>query len=404
MKFFINKSKTKDKIIVSDNKKVGNKKKIIDADKFKEIMNLDVKDLKRALINMKKNNKVLKIKDKKRKVVVFDIGSKSIKIAQGMYYKKNITIDKLLKVETPQGVIKDGDIVNKGLLVNKLKNILVENSIKADYGICTNNSSSIINREITIPKVENDEIETVVRFEIQQYLPINLDDYVIQTSILEETEDNKLDVRVIAYPEKMARSYYDILKELNLKPYALDVNYNSLNKLTNNVDFINTYEYNKEDSVVFIDMGAESIDVNIYNAGILRFTRIIKAGGVYIDELLNGFIDDNNFEEYKMKDISLKEDEIEGTNIGIINEIDDWIEKIEKVIQFYSNKNKDKEISKIFIYGGSAKIKGLSDYMTKKLSINTERIKSIPKITLNYKEHCDNVDDYMNVTGAMMRI
>ncbi|HCW53496.1 MAG TPA: pilus assembly protein PilM, partial [Clostridium sp.] len=184
-------------------------------------MNLDVKDLKKVFLDLKRNNKVLKIKDKKRKVVVFDIGSKSIKIAQGMYYKKNITIDKLLKVETPQGVIKDGDIVNKGLLVNKLKNILVENSIKADYGICTNNSSSIINREITIPKVENDEIETVVRFEIQQYLPINLDDYVIQTSILEETEDNKLDVRVIAYPEKMARSYYDILKELNLKPYAL---------------------------------------------------------------------------------------------------------------------------------------------------------------------------------------
>lgn len=397
-------SDLKDKVNISVNKQMANKKRIIDTDKIKEIMNLDVKDLKKAYLYLKKNNKVLKVKEKKKKVVVFDIGSKNIKIAQGMYYKNNLTIDKFIKTETPHGVIKDGEVIESGLLVDKLKVILNENSIKADYGICTNNSSSIINREITIPKVENDEIETVVRFEIQQYLPINLDDYVIQTSILGESEDNKFDVRVIAYPEKIARSYYEILKELNLKPYALDVNYNSLNKLTNYVDFINTYEYNKDDSVVFIDMGAESIDVNIYNGGILMFTRIIKAGGVYIDEILRGFVEDNKLEEYKIKNLNFKEDEIEKLNINIINEIDDWIEKIEKVIQFYSNKNKDKGINKIFIYGGSSKIIGLSEYMTKKLSINTERIKSIPKITVNYKEHCEDVDDYINVAGAMMRI
>ncbi|NFT06023.1 MULTISPECIES: pilus assembly protein PilM [unclassified Clostridium] len=387
------------------------KKINFDFNKVKDFMNLDINDLKAKLAKANEKNKSLKAKkEKKRKVVAFDIGSTNIKIAEGTYYKGILSIENLIDIPTPTEAIIDGNIEKKELLVSILQKALNENGINAKEGICTNNSSLIINREILIPDVKEEELDTVVRYEIQQYLPINLDDYVLQmTKIGEEFSDEgkKLEIRAIAYPEKMAKGYYDLLMALNLKPFALDVNYNALNKLLNHIEVINNHKLNIEESLVFIDMGATSLDVNIYNNGVLKFTRIIKAGGKYLDEILyeNMNIPIEETEKFKSQDIDLKEEELEFQNQIIIDTLDEWVDKIEKIIQFYKSKNFDDDINKIFIYGRTSRIKNLEQYITSKIGIETIKIRNIPEIINDSNIEVDeNIDNFINVVGSLIRL
>ncbi|GAA0077216.1 hypothetical protein UT300005_15940 [Clostridium sp. CTA-5] len=383
-----------------------------DFSKIKDFMNLDVKDLKIKLLkgtnNIKKNS--LKKREKKRKVVAFDMGSKSIKITEGTYYKGNLTIDKFIEFPTPEGAIIDGFIEKRELLVTELGKVLKQNGISAKEATCTNNSSLIINRELMIPEVQEDELETVVRYEIQQYLPINLDDYILQITLIgEEFSDSgkKLEIRAIAYPEKMARGYYDFLKALNLKPFALDVNYNAVNKLINYIDVINQHQYKKDDSVAFIDMGATTLDVNIYNKGILKFTRIIKTGGVYLDEILyeSGNIPLEEIQDFKISCIDLEKEDLNPQNELIKSTLDEWIDKIEKIIGFYKSKNFGDEVDKVFIHGGTSRLKGLEEYMTLKLGIETIKVKELPQITLNSNNDSPkNIDKFVNVIGSLIRL
>ncbi|MGN2337102.1 pilus assembly protein PilM [Clostridium cagae] len=382
-----------------------------DFNKVKDFMNLDINDLKAKLAKVNEKNKSLKAKkEKKRKVVAFDIGSTNIKIAEGTYYKGILSIENLIDIPTPTEAIIDGNIEKKELLVSILQKALNENGINAKEGICTNNSSLIINREILIPDVKEEELDTVVRYEIQQYLPINLDDYVLQmTKIGEEFSDEgkKLEIRAIAYPEKMAKGYYDLLMALNLKPFALDVNYNALNKLLNHIKVINNHKLNIEESLVFIDMGATSLDVNIYNNGVLKFTRIIKAGGKYLDEILyeNMNIPIEETEKFKSQDIDLKEEELEFQNQIIIDTLDEWVDKIEKIIQFYKSKNFDDDINKIFIYGRTSRIKNLEQYITSKIGIETIKIRNIPEIINDSNIEVDeNIDNFINAVGSLIRL
>ncbi|MBC2455836.1 type IV pilus assembly protein PilM [Clostridium beijerinckii] len=383
----------------------GQKKKIID---IKALMNIELGTLTVKLSkNLKKMN-ALSAPEKKRKVVSFDIGSSMIKIVEGMYYKKELSINKYITMKTPKGAVVDGEIKRLEELLNKLRQVLKENGIKAKYGICTTNSTLIINREILIPRVEDEEMDTVVRYEIQQYLPINLEDYILQVQILSEEEINeskKLNVRVIAYPDKIARGYYDLLMKLDLKPYALDVNYNSINKFINCVDKNNEYECNPEDSIAFIDMGASFIDVNIYKNGNLDFTRMIKAGGNDIDELLieKSLIKPEEVDGFKIRNIDLQEP-FEPINIHVRQITDDWIEKIEKIIQFYKNKNMGEEINSIVIFGGSSKLKGMDNYMTEKIGIKTIRRKGLSKIGVNSSDDGKQMDDFINVIGSVIRL
>lgn len=388
-----------------DNKsiKTSEKKKSID---IKSLMKLDFKTIKKKFSKVLKKSNKLNTPDKKRKVIAFDMGSTTIKIVEAMYYKNQLTIYKYIKVPAPKDGIIDGEIKKEEELCSKLKRTLKKNNFNGKYGVCTTNSTLIINREIQIPKVEEEEIETVIRYEIQQYLPINLDDYILQSTFLGEEEVNgmeKLNIRVIAYPEKIAKGYYNFLMKLELKPYALDVNYNAVNKFINAAARNDEIENETKDTVAFVDFGASFIDVNIYKDGHVHFTRIIKAGGNDIDEILmknNGF-NTEELEEFKDKNIDLF-DEIDSTNIRVREIVDEWMEKIEKIIQFYKNKNPGNDVNNIIIYGGSSKLKGIEAYMTEKFGIRTQ-IKGISNIAFRLNDDND-CDEYINALGSVIRL
>lgn len=225
--------------------------------------------------------------------------------------------------------------------------------------------------------------------------------------MLSEEEDNiakKLSVRVVAYPERIARGYYNLLLKLNLKPHALDVNYNAVNKFINFTGINNEFEYKVEDSVAFIDMGASFIDVNIYRNGQLDFTRIIKDCGNEIDEMLiqrNG-IQAAEVESFKIRNIDLMEP-LEPVNIRAREIVDEWVEKIEKIIQFYKNRNMGNQVNNIVIFGGSSKLKGMEKYVTEKLGIKT-KIKGISKIAFKSNDDGKPIDDFINAIGSIIRI
>lgn len=374
---------------------------------IKELLKMDIKDLKLAkdLSKIKKFNKRKKF-EKKKKIIAFDMGSFNIKIVVGMYYKNELTIENYIKLPTPKDAIKDGEIKKQDELVLKISEVLKANKIKVKEATCTTNSTLIINREITIPKVKDEEMDTVVRYEIQQYLPINLDDYILQVTILNEEEISgvkKLNVRVIAYPDKIAREYYNLLLKLDLKPYALDVNYNAVNKFINYTGINSEFEHKSNDSVAFIDLGASSIDVNIYKNGQLDFTRIIKDCGNEIDEMLvdRSGLGANEVQSFKAKNITLNES-LEPENILVRQIVDDWIDKIEKIIQFYKNKNMGNQLNNIIIFGGSSKLNGMEEYMTKRLGIKT-KTNGISKIAFKSNDDGKPIDDFINVIGSVIR-
>lgn len=399
MKFRKGKSIENDKIDINEKKS----KKSID---FKELMNMDLGKLKSKVSKELRKSKKISLPEKKRRVVAFDMGNSTIKVVQGTYYKKDLIIDKYIIIPTPKDSIIDGEIKKEVELHDKLHEMLKVNGINAKYAICTTNSSLIINREISIPKVEDEEMDTVIRYEIQQYLPINLEDYILQATLINEEEvdgTSKLNVRVIAYPEKIARGYYNLLLKLQLKPYALDVNYNAINKFINLPGIKNEFENNLNEAVAYIDMGESSIDVNIYRDGKLDFTRIIKDCGNEIDDMLierNGLKVDE-IEKFKRQNINLHE-ELEPVNILTRQIVDEWIEKIEKIIQFYKNRNMENELNNIIIFGGSSKLNGMAEYMTQKLGIKTKR-KGISKITFRSHDDGKPIDDFINAIGSIIR-
>lgn len=349
----------------------------------------------------------------RKKLVTLDIGTKNIKVLIGKYQKNKVYIDRAIMVDTPLHTIEDGTIVDKLRLSDELRNILGINSVKTKETNCTTNSTSIINRELIIPKAEDSELETMVKFEVQQYLPIIMDDYIIQHKVLETIEDEnlveKLRVLVVVYPKHMAEGYLDMLKEADLKPNVLDVNFNAINRLFVDGVEVNGEKYDINDTIAVIDMGAENLSINIFSNGQMDFSRMTTSGGSSIDKHIAREHDTTLAEAEKIKkqycDL-LDENNIEnleGLNSIVKEEVNSWIEEINRIIQFYRNKKLGNRVAKIFIYGGSSRLNGIEKYMMRTLNIPVIKIRTMSNIVLGKDVDKDQLDFCLNAIGAIIR-
>lgn len=381
-------------------------KRKFDFSKLKELGQMDLKDIG-SLFSNKKITKILNTKiERPKNIVSFDFGSKAIKIVTGKYSNGKLAITKCLDIPTPPDAILDGNIADKKQLSDIIQFTLKEEGIRAKDAIITINSSSIINREIVIPKVEKDEIPTVIRYEIQQYLPINLNDYILQYIVLDEIIDDngeKLKVNVISVPNKIAKDYYDLIEEIGLNPYVLDVTYNSIRKINNYL--IMNQEKEEKGTVAFVDMGATSINVTIFKNGKLEFTRIIKSGGDNIDYALSL---ENNMSIKSTESLKIKEADLYSdtkVNKVVKKSVDEMLDDLERIFKFYNNKSVGNEINKIYIYGGTSNLLAIEKYMSERLNINVEKISILDNVEFKNKELTEQtLEQYLNAIGAIIRI
>lgn len=388
--------------------------------KLKKVSSMDIKDIGKVFKKNKGeldniaykniNTKKAKFNERSKLVLSIDLGSHSIKAVEGKLQKNTMSVNKLIEVKTPEGTFADGKIIDRDSIVTTLDKLIKSNNIRAKDVIFTTNSSSIINRDVLIPSVSEEEMDTVIRYEIQQYLPINLDDYVIQYVYLDEIVNDsgvKLKINVTAFPEKMALSYYNIIDSLGLNPYVLDVNYNSINKLANFSEFTLNKGQIIGGTVAFVDMGATSINVSIFKNGKLDFTRMMKIGGDNIDYALSESmnISIKSTELIKMKEADLldsDEGNIQTKSIqSVVNEV---LEELERIIQFYRNKS-NSNIDKIYIFGGMSRLKNIDVYLNERLNVNVSKIKEIRNINLgNDALFTKDLSLYLNSIGAIIRV
>ncbi len=376
--------------------------KTLSKEGFKDLMNKDIVSLKKS---SKRKHKVSKLITNKT-VVVCDIGSKDIKVVEGKISRGTIKINKMFSLPTPRGSVSDGSIGNEMALAKTLQDMIINKGIKTSDVIIVNNSTSIITRELSIPKVQEEDLTTLVSFEIQKFLPINMNDYIVQYyDLKEEKEEDKLKVLAITYPRRMAKQYYDLCSNCKLNPVALDITFNSIRKL---IDYSLKDEILQDGTYGFIDLGYENIYVNIYDEGEMKFTRIIKAGGKQLDEALgeNYNITLKEAEEKKISegnfgDQCLEEKTKESNDI-MKEKVNEWIEDIRKILEFYRNKNMGGIIKKIYIYGGSARIEGLDRYMERILGTDVENLDYMENVIINNNEE-NPIGTYLNALGALLR-
>ncbi|GFN35467.1 pilus assembly protein PilM [Tepidimicrobium xylanilyticum] len=343
----------------------------------------------------------------KKSILSLDIGSYKIKGIVGKIMDSSIIVDDYFAINTPKGAYQDGEM-DKDLLYYVLDEELKKRKIRIKDTYLTINNSKTIIREAVIPKVEPEDIEKVISFQIEEYISLNPENFVVQFQVIDYFYDDdieKINLLLIGMPKEIINNHYRLLKDLGLNPLVLDYQSNSIAKLLSLSTCINGDYPTENLTFAVIDIGYENTKVSIIKNGTIYVSRVIDIGGKYLDQsILNYYeYDDSKLIEIKdnifNSDISSEESSEYDTVLSLIKGVLTTLnERIEMIFRYYLTRELGYQINMILLCGGNANYNGLDRFYSNYFNIPTVIIESLDNVDFN-----GNMFEYINSIGALVR-
>lgn len=370
----------------------------------------------------RRSNKSDSRKFQGKPLLSIDIGQHTTKLVLGRSVKPTVVeVKRAVSFQTPRGSVEKGRILDLSALSKQISNVIGTEKLSAAYVFCTMENAEIITREITLPTKNEAVMGNMLQFEVQQYMPVDLENYIIQSKMLDSFDDNGTDkTRFLstAVPKDLAQSYFDLLQKANLKAAVLDIQSNCADKLVlSEIAAASDSVIPAEGPFAVIDFGYSHINAILMEDGRYQFNRYIDQGAANIDRSLMSVFEytEEEIERRKRTDIDLSTSlsisaaAPQDTNQAVLREvnivkniIDNWADELERVFKYYTSRSGGKTVQKILIHGGTVQIRGVGGYLSKVLGIPVEQVQKLNCVQIQ-DSSLQNIAPYLNAIGAFMR-
>lgn len=333
---------------------------------------------------------------------MIDFGASSLKIVEGKLSKKGLHIKRYFSIPIPSGVYKNGEILNIHSLTNLLSEAIKENKIKTQDAIGVINSTNIITREISLPNVSFQEIESLLRYQIEEYIPINPEEYIVQPLLIDNFFDagvGKIKLLLIGTPKSMIEAHLALFTNCGLRPEALDFQPNAISKLINYGEDIKGIKLLNK-NIAAIDIGGQNTKITLIEDGKIILSRILEFG---TNQILSNIKELGDFDLPSSRNLLSKLQDIgEDKDLTLVDrvnsEIDSLINRVEMILRYYRNREEQKNIDLIILYGGFSHLEGIDKRFKDFFNIHTIKMETISKLKFD-----GSLIQYGTALGGLIR-
>ncbi|OGE74330.1 MAG: hypothetical protein A3I07_02670 [Candidatus Doudnabacteria bacterium RIFCSPLOWO2_02_FULL_42_9] len=306
--------------------------------------------------------------NKKIKAFGLDISDSSIKVAELSLHKNHLTSAVFADVPLLDKTITNHMIVSEQRLAgNIMKALTTAKNIKSKFVVCSIPEAKSFVRVIHLPKIPLAEIEAAIPYELEQDIPIPIDQVYMDWFILRELPE-KIELLVTASSKDYIDSLIATLKSIKLRPVALEIGSQATARA-----LIGPEEATK--SVLIVDIGAQQTSFIIVDKGLPLYTSSIPIAGNSFTESIARNMGIPKGEAEKLKSSHGLTSQTEGEELvrsAVLPILDNIIDEIKNVIRFFEDHSETKNvIDTIICCGGSAQVPGLIDYISTRINLGS---------------------------------
>lgn len=306
-----------------------------------------------------------------QRVIGLDIGSHSVKAVEIVNTFKSYEIANFYENVIPQ----IDEVPPDAVIPACMEQLFKENNLEADRIVTAMPGQYISSRILSFNFSDAKKIETAIYAEIEDIVPFNLDEMIIDHQILGEVGGKT--IALVAMTRKnFLKSFLEHLQRLEIDPKLIDID---------SLSFYNLTPYicgNTEKVTAVVDIGHEKTSVCIINNGILRMFRSINLGGKYITEFLarDMEVDFNQAQLFKhrVSQVFCEEDRGQSLNeedYAIAERITLAANTLVKELgrTLYAFKTADEQaVSTIYLSGGTSRTRNLNRYLEDHLELEVK--------------------------------
>jgi len=309
--------------------------------------------------------------------VGIDIGSKTIKIVELEKESKGFRLLASGAVGY-QGILPSESKDDKELvpLSDVIRKLHKEAHIRGKEVSIALPEPLVFTRTIKFPLLTDQEIDSAVKWEAEQYIPIPSSEAIIEHQIIErsETAIGGVTVLLVASPRSLVEKYIKLLQGAGLTTVGVETEALALSRALS--PDTGTY--------LLLDFGASSTDIAIVKDGMVRFSRSIPtAGEAFTRALSQGLgIEYQQAEAYK-KTYGLSSD-LEGKVKASLAPVFNLVgEEIKNAVHFYQTEEKGEAPKSVIVSGGTSGMPEAISTLTNLLGIEVVVGNPFAKVTLD---------------------
>jgi type IV pilus assembly protein PilM len=304
-------------------------------------------------------------------VDVSDTSLKYIQFVPHHHNGKNLELKFWGDIDIPEGVLSRGDVKDGQKLAEALKEVRTRTGIQYVRVSLPEERAYLFETEIS-KNTPYKEIRSQLEFRLEENVPLSPRDAYFDYHVFDNAfDDNKVTVSVTVYARETINAYYDACKTAGVTPLSFEVEAQAIARAS--------LPRGDKGTHLIVDFGKTRTGVGIVHRGILMYTSTIDIGGKELSTALRRQLGDKP--EHELTDIKNNQGLVRGADDvavyeALVTTMSAIKDEIALRVEYWNNRDmddKDRFIQSVILCGGSANLKGLPEYLTETLGVETKR-------------------------------
>lgn len=336
-----------------------------------------------------------------------DISSSSVKLLEltkngGKYRVESYAVEPLPANSVVEKNINDAELVGESV-----RKVVAKSRTSARLGAVAVAGSAVITKTIQMSSGLNDQdMESQISVEADQYIPYPLDEVAIDFEVLgeSETSSDQVDVLLAACRKENVELREDALEIGGLTAKVVDVEAYAVERA---FDLISSQleDEGEEQTVAIVDVGSTMTTLSVLADGKTIYTREQLFGGRQLTE-----------EIQRRYGLSMEEAGLAKKQGGLPDDYerevlepfkDAVVQQVARSLQFFFSSSQYNEVDYVVLAGGVASVKGIADLVQEKVNIKTIVANPFAEMTLSSKVNAsalsNDASSLMIACGLAMR-
>ncbi len=304
-----------------------------------------------------------------RGAVGLDIGTHAVHVAQVKSKRGQPTVVNFGGVTLPEGAVREGEVVDTDTVASAIRQLWSDAGLREKRVNIGVSNQRVVVRQIDLPYMEEAELRSALQFQVQEYIPIPVEDAELDFQKLDEFTGEggarMLRILLVAAHKDMVANHVQAPQEAGLRPVGVDLNaFAVLRALAPDPESVHGSE-------MVVDAGAGVTNIIVHEQGLPRFVRILVLGGGDITEAV-ATAQNVTYEEAEARKMRVDEDDAETARI-VEQRAEQFVDEVRGSLDYYLAQSGSAQVSRVLLSGGGSKLAGLEDRLADALRLPVER-------------------------------
>ncbi|MEQ8766224.1 MAG: type IV pilus assembly protein PilM [Planctomycetota bacterium] len=298
------------------------------------------------------------MKRREKRVLGLDIGSHSIRALE-------VTRDKKDFVITGYGHV---EVSSEATVPEAIRELLAHHRFRARKVVSSVSGKSVIVRYIDILKMDDSSLKNAIKFELEKYIPFDVDEVVYDCQRLEgdwsdgERSSEEMKVLLVAVKRSLIEDHVAVLQAANLQPYVVDTEAFALGNAFELNSSLSSWGDGQEKVIALVDIGGNKTNINILKGATSCFTREVYMGG---EDFTSAIARKLCIEQYEAEILKRDpKDSYEDVREAVLPCLDDLGSEINLSFEYFENQF-ERPVDEVYISGGGSRLVFLEEAFEK---------------------------------------